>query len=64
MWQGTLNQSSLDVSGQNPDRDYVRLNIEFLKNKPSNLTIVYPDKERIKTFISKRSSYSQDEVKI
>lgn len=66
LWQGTqgsfLNQCLSDVSGQNPEKDFVRLNVEFLKTKPSDLLIYYPNKEIIKKLISKTSNNSQDEV--
>lgn len=65
LWQTTqnsfLNLCLSDVTGQNPNKDYIRLNIEFLKNRQSNQMILYPNKEKIKCFFKRTSHNSQDD---
>ena len=77
LWQATqnsFNNQCLDeVSGQNPDMDYMRLNIEFMKpkvskeastkNNPSQVVFVYPTRDQIVSFVKRYSSNnnSQDE---
>jgi hypothetical protein len=67
MWQTTqstfLSQCLSDVTGQNPNKDFIRVNVEFMKSRGSTQSIVYPNMEQINQCIGKLASYSQDEVK-
>jgi hypothetical protein len=57
-----LGQCQSCVSDQNPDKDFVRLNVEFLKNVPNQSNIFYPSHEYLTELFHKPSSYTQDEV--
>lgn len=59
-----LAQCLSDVTGQNIEKDYVRLNCEILKNKPQETKIFYPNKEQIKSILQKTSVNTFDEVSI
>lgn len=48
--------------GQNPNKDYVRLNVEFMKNRQSSQAIRYPTIDVIRNFVSRTSDYCQDDV--
>jgi 5-methylcytosine-specific restriction endonuclease McrA len=50
--------------GQNPNQDFVRLNVEFLKNRQSTQTIRYPTIDVIKNFVSRTSDFCQDDVRL
>ena len=52
------NDYSSEFSGQNPDKDYIRLHVDFSRNEK---IIIYPQKEEIKNFIKKTSDISQDD---
>lgn len=52
-----------DVTGQNPNKDFTVLSVEFFKNKNLN-QIIYPNKDQIKSFIYRASDTSQDDVLI
>jgi hypothetical protein len=52
------------TKGQNPNKDYVRLNVEFMKNRQSSQAIRYPSIDVIKNFVSRTSDYCQDDVKL
>ena len=62
LWQSTQSSFSheclLDVSGQNPNMDYIRLHVDFLN---SDKQIVYPTKEEIQSLIKKTNDISQDD---
>ena len=47
-----------DVSGQNPNKDYIRFNVDFFRN---DRNVMYPNKEEIKSLINKTSDISQDD---
>jgi phosphatidylinositol-4,5-bisphosphate 3-kinase catalytic subunit alpha/beta/delta len=51
-------ESLSEVSGQNPDKDYIRVHLDFLR---SDRNIIYPQIEEIKNFIKKTSDISQDD---
>lgn len=74
LWQATqnsfLSQCLSDVTGQNPDMDYMRLNVEFMRStgtlttaKSAPVLFIYPTREQIMTFVKRFSSNnnSQDE---
>ena len=62
LWQSTQSSFSheclLDVSGQNPNMDYIRLHVDFLNSEKQ---IVYPTKEEIQSLINKTNDISQDD---
>jgi len=63
LWHPLQNSSfsyecSSEVSGQNPEKDYIRLHVDFLRNDKN---IIYPEKKEIKSFIKKSSNISQDD---
>lgn len=79
LWQATQasfnNQCLNEVSGQNPDMDYIRLNVEFMRPKvtmntenkvvvsQSSTVYVYPTRDQIMSFVKRYSSNNntQDE---
>ncbi|CAF0737287.1 unnamed protein product [Brachionus calyciflorus] len=65
LWQANqdsfANQCLSSVTGQNTEKDYVRLNCEFLRNKPPENKISYPNTEQIKNFIKKTFHSTFDE---
>jgi hypothetical protein len=66
LWPSTqgsfVSQCLSDVSGQNADKDFIRLNVDVLRNKATtNRCFIYPTREQIVAFISSSPLNSQDE---
>ena len=66
MWpvlQNSLWDTSFSgVVGQNPNKDFIRFDFEFMSGAESTRPIVYPNRLQISMFIRQISVISQDEV--
>jgi hypothetical protein len=56
-----INISQSNVTGQNLNRDYSRMNVQFLPDV-SDKRIIYPNRDEIRSFINRTSDNSQDDV--
>lgn len=60
--QDSLSQFMSGVTGQNTDKSFMRLSLEFLRNKPTENKIFYPNTIFIKNAVGKKSNNTLDEV--